>query len=278
MGPIFDHEQHQKHKFWNTAPVNPLAEAKKRGLAYTSRKPLMADSPFPFGEHLGKTMRQVPPDFLRWVDEQPWADTWHAWAPVRDYLQRHPLPEPKDELQARPVSIYVSPIRVDPGARGVFREGAARLYVAQEAHLEPLRCFAAGALDLRVDWMRAADATAPPHFLVTPEKQARALGLGAELVTLRQMDEHTWHWRRTHSGGTTAQPTGHEFVRIRPDGSQQCTKHCYATKKEADTAVNYLTEGRRQRRRQHPTYLRAYQCYRCGFWHITKQPLRGNDE
>lgn len=92
MGPIFDDNDRQKNKFWNTAPVNPLAEARKRGLAYTSRRPLMPESPFPFGEHLGKTMRQVPAAYLRWIDAQPWAGTWRLWLPVRDYLERFPLP------------------------------------------------------------------------------------------------------------------------------------------------------------------------------------------
>lgn len=270
MGPIFDHEQHQKHRFWNTAPVNPLAEAKKRGLAFTSRRPLMPESPFPFGEHLGKTMRQVPSWFLRWVDAQPWAATWRTWAPVRDYLERTPN-LPVSSSPSLPVSIYVSPIAVDPGARGIFKDGAARLYVAHDDHLEPLRCFAAGALDLWADWLRPADATAPPHFLLTPARQEHALAQGAEIVTRRQLDEHTWHWRRTHSAGSAAQPAGQTFMREMPDGELRCMKHCY-TKKEAETVINDRTEGRKHHRRNRPTYLRAYECPRCGHWHLTSQP------
>lgn len=280
MPALFDQSDHDKHRFWNTAPVDPLREAKKRGLAYTTARPLMPDSPFPFGEHLGKTMRQVPADFLRWVDAQPWAATWRAWQPVRDYLQRFPVGTPcvasvndreaSDAAQRVP-TIYVSPIAVDPGARGIFKDGAARLYVAHEAHLEHLRCFAAGALDLRADWLRPADATAPPHYLITPARQEHALGMGAELVTRRQVDEHTCHWRRTHGAATPSHPAGHAFMREMPDGTLQCTKHCY-TKREAETTINQRLEGRHRHRRNRPTYLRAYECPRCGHWHLTSKP------
>lgn len=277
MGPIFDHEQHQKHRFWNTAPVDPLAEAKKRGLAYTSRRPLMADSPFPFGDHLGKTMRQVPAAYLRWIDAQPWAATWRDWAPVHDYLERHPLPEPgTDNRELRTVSICVTTIEVHAHAKEVFKDGACRLYVPLEEQAPFLHAFAQGALDLRREWCRAADDTAPPHYLLTPERQNIALNAGAELVTRRQQAEHAWHWRRTH--GTA----GQVLVREMPDGRVQCLKHCYATKKDADTVVNRRTQGRHSYRHQRPAYLRSYECPRCGFWHLTskplQEPLRGNDE
>lgn len=282
MPALFDKSDHDKHRFWNTAPVNPLAEAKKRGLAYTSRRPLMPESAFPFGEHLGKTMRQVPHDYLRWIDAQPWASTWRLWLPVRDYLERFPLPSADGVMEngsdGKPttpplhhsmseVLICVSPIAVDPNARGVFKDGACRLYAPQEAHQPFLHAFAQGALDLRPDWLRHADDTAPPHYLLSPERQNRAIEAGAVLVTRRQADEHAWHWKRAHGA------SGMPFVRQMPDGTQRCTKHCYATEKEAQTVINQRTMGRRRVRHGRPTYLRSYLCPQCGFHHLTSQPL-----
>ena len=269
MGPIFDDNDRQKNKFWNTAPVNPLAEARKRGLAYTSRRPLMPESPFPFGEHLGKTMRQVPAAYLRWIDAQPWAGTWRLWLPVRDYLERFPLPEQQTEnSELRTVRLCVGPLEVDPRATGVFKDGACRLYAPQDDHQPFLHAFAQGALDLRPDWCRAADATAPPHYLLSPERQNMALDAGAELVTRRQLDEHAWHWRRHHGASGTV------FVREMPDGSKRCTKTCYATAKEAQTVINQRTQGRARYRHNRPEFLRHYPCPVCGFHHITSQPLR----
>ena len=265
MPAIFDQSDHDKHRFWNTAPVNPLAEAKKRGLAYTSRRPLMPESAFPFGEHLGKTMRQVPQDYLRWIDAQPWASTWRLWLPVRDYLERFPLPAAASPLLE--VSLCVSPIAVDPNARGVFKDGACRLYAPQDDHQPFLHAFALGALDLRPDWLRHADDTAPPHYLLSLERQNMALEAGAVLVSRREADEHAWHWKRAHGA------SGTPFVREMPDGSQRCTKHCYATEKEAQTVINQRTQGRRRVRHGRPTYLRSYLCPQCGFHHLTSQPL-----
>lgn len=269
MGRIFDHNDRQKNKFWNTAPVNPLAEARKRGLAYTSRRPLMPESPFPFGEHLGKTMRQVPAAYLRWIDAQPWASTWRLWLPVRDYLERFPLPEQRTEnSEPRTVQLCVGPLEVDPRATGVFKDGACRLYAPQDEHQPFLHAFAQGALDLRPDWCRAADATAPPHYLLSAERQNMALDAGAELVTRRQLDEHAWHWKRAHGS------TGTLLVREMPDGSQRCTKTCYASAKDAQTVINQRTQGRARYRHHRPTFLRHYPCPKCGFHHITSQPLR----
>lgn len=279
MSRIFDQSDRDKHRFWNTAPVNPLAEAKKRGLDYgRPGRALMPESPFPlFGPHLSKTMRQVPAEFLRWVEAQPWAASWPKWAPVRDYLQRFPLPEASTvnaeaEKSVRAPVIYVSTVEVHPGARGVFKHGAARLYVMHEDLRAHLLAFAGGALNLWPDWLRGADATAPPHFLLTPERQEQALGAGADLVTRREMDRHAWLWSRTHSAG------GQKLVREMPDGTTRCTKHCYADKKEAETVINQRTQGRANLRRNRPVFLRAYPCPECGFWHLTSRPLRGNDE
>ena len=49
-----------------------------------------------------------------------------------------------------------------------------------------------------------------------------------------------------------------------------CEKKGY-TKREADTAINCRTHGHQRNRPQH---LRAYECERCGQWHLTHQHFR----
>lgn len=46
----------------------------------------------------------------------------------------------------------------------------------------------------------------------------------------------------------------------------QCFKNQYQSKKDAQTALNYIM---RTRRRNRPEKLRIYHCH-CGFWHLTK--------
>lgn len=267
---IFDHTDHKKFSFWNTAPPDELAQAKKRGGVYRRNKPLMPDSPFPVGEHLGKTMRQVPPAFLRWVDAQPWADAWEIWQPVRNYLDRFPLPEPKGE----PVRVG---LYVDPAAAGLFKGGACCLHVTHEDHLPHLHAFADGALHLRREWFRPASQSSPPHYLLTPAQQETALGHGVELIDRRTMMNHVWLWQRDHG-----KPVPAVFDREMPDGTRRCTKHCYGSEHEANTTRDrILSDNRFARnpykarhqgaRRNTPDFLRSYYCERCGFWHLTRQ-------
>jgi hypothetical protein len=43
------------------------------------------DSPFPFGIHKGKPMRDVPCEYLDWLRGQSWLPKWRQ---VADYIER----------------------------------------------------------------------------------------------------------------------------------------------------------------------------------------------
>jgi hypothetical protein len=88
---IFNHDDWKRHQFWNTAPFDPLAEAKKTGQAHHARVTkgvLFPQSSMPLGLHVGKIMERVPPEYLLWVYEQHWSKA-SKWQPVRDYIDRH---------------------------------------------------------------------------------------------------------------------------------------------------------------------------------------------
>lgn len=51
-----------------------------------------------------------------------------------------------------------------------------------------------------------------------------------------------------------------------------CEKKPYRCKKDAVTAANYRTRGRIGMRHNRPTFLRAYDCPDCGYWHLTHKP------
>lgn len=51
-----------------------------------------------------------------------------------------------------------------------------------------------------------------------------------------------------------------------------CDKYPYRSKRDAVTAMNARTTGRRRIRRHRPAYLRIYECPLCGYWHLTHQP------
>jgi len=274
MSAIFDHHDREKHRFWNTAPVDPLALAKASGTPYLTGKPLMPESPMPVGEHVGKTMRQVPVEYLRWVNAQPWAKTWRHWAPVADYLERFPevvsssksqfsssesaeLETSNLKLGTAPLCLFVdtlTPCVPSPAWRWA---SYCRLYVADAAQESLLHAFALGALGLEKRWYQRG---ALPHYRLHESGQERALGHGAELADRAMAAQH----ERARQGPV--------FVRVLPDGTRQCTKHCYATLKEAQTIINERTKGRARYRHNRPVFLRAYPCPHCGFYHLTSKP------
>lgn len=88
----------KEHRFWNSAPYDPIAAARAEGRAHHSRVTrgvLFAQSAMPCGKHMGKIMERVPPADLLWIHKQPWAKSGR-WQPVWDYVERH-----LDDLQAR---------------------------------------------------------------------------------------------------------------------------------------------------------------------------------
>lgn len=265
MSAIFDHQDHEKHCFWNTAPADPVALAARAAVPYQRggrSRPLGPDDFMPVGEHVGKTMRQVPAAYLSWVNAQPWAATWRHWEPVAEYLTRHALPV--SETHSLTVSKSPSPVLFcdtltpctpEPGWRF---ESYSRLYTPSEDHGPYLHAFAIGALGLeRRHYQTPAGAL--PHYRLSEVGQERALSLGAELADRRTAQRHEWTLNRA------------PFVREMEDGSHRCTKHCYS-KIEAETARNDRLDGRKQRRNTRPASLRIYECPQCGFWHLTSKP------
>lgn len=265
MSQIFNQHDRERHRFWNTAPANPLALAKATGTPYLTGKPLMPESPMPVGEHVGKTMRQVPADYLRWVNAQPWAATWRHWAPVADYLKRFPdvigtpcvASDASTDTAQRVPTIFVDTLTPCAPSPAWRFESFCRLHVA-DAALEPwLHAFALGALGLEKRWYQRGGL---PHYRLSEAGQERALGAGAELADRATAAQH----ERARQGPV--------FMREMPDGRRQCTKHCYADLKEAQTVINEHTQGRHRYRHNRPTFLRAYPCPHCGFYHLTSKP------
>ena len=90
-GPIFDHEDLKKRKFWETAPFDPIAHAKQTNQPHYSRVTrgvLFDQSVMPLGIHLGKIMERVPADYFLWLREQNWAAS-EKWKAVMDYVDRN---------------------------------------------------------------------------------------------------------------------------------------------------------------------------------------------
>lgn len=89
------------HRFWNTAPVDPIKAALLDGRPHYNRvlgRVLMPDSFMPVGEHREKTMRNVPAEYYRWLLGQAWFGKSEKWAAVRDYLDRFPVEPDKGDV------------------------------------------------------------------------------------------------------------------------------------------------------------------------------------
>lgn len=242
-------EQMDREQFWLTAPVDPVAQAKANRVPHYNRamgRVLMPQSHMPIGEHTGKIMAEVPASYLAWVNAQPWAATWPHWQPVADYLSRHPFA--LENALHPPQLIFVSdPIATVPDE--TWRWTSCIRLTALRDHEAELHAFAIGALNLRRDWARPASRDGPVHYRLTLRQGSRARYHGA------------WHIAQS------PKERAEHFHRLREDGSATCTKHCYATETEA----NDVARDRLRARRGRPAHLRAYECPKCGFWHLTKQ-------
>lgn len=242
-------EQRREH-FWRTAPVDPVALAKDAGVSHFNRalgRALMPQSHMPIGTHAGKIMAEVPADYLAWVQAQPWAASWPAWAPVADYLDRHPL---TTENTGWPqYVVFASPLIATPPSPEWRWDTFAQLTGLRD-HEDKLHAFAVGALNMSHRWAIPATKDEPLHYRLSPKRRFTAISLGAfELQPgLKARTQH--------------------FQRLRESGNCNCTKHAYADETEAQRSMDAILNGPRRNR---PDYLRAYQCPACGFWHLTKQ-------
>lgn len=259
-----DGDQRRRERFWNTAPPDPVKLAKQAGMPHYNRplgQVLMPQSSMPIGPHAGKIMSEVPAEWLAWVNTQPWSANWHHWQPVRDYIERHPIGimDPADLTQPDPVHIwptggviYVTELYDCPPTEDWKWPQFAELTCHRD-HEDKLHAFAEGALGLRPVWFQAR-AGERRHYRLTWQRRLDALRAGATELPRNRREQAQY------------------FQRLREDGSTTCTKKCFATKKDAETSINRRLEPARGFRRNTPVYLRAYECPRCGFWHLTRQP------
>ena len=261
-----DGDQRRRERFWRTAPPDPIRLAKQAGLPHYNRalgQVLMPQSAMPIGAHAGKIMSAVPADYLAWVNVQPWDAAWPAWAPVRDYIERHPvgIMSADDATQPDPVHlwpaavVYVSPLMSCPPTSEWRWTEFAEL-TGHPDHEDKLHAFAAGALGLLPRWFQTIGGESR-HYRLTATRRLNAIQAGAAVLP------------------PSRKAQAMHFQRLREDGTATCTKHCYPSKKDADTVANERSTGRQYIRRNRPeVHLRSYECPRCGFWHLTKQPPR----
>lgn len=254
--------ERRKRLFFESAPPDPTAQARKAGRAHFNRSlhaVLMPQSVMPIGPHTGKLMERVPHDYLAWVQSQPWAAHWHPWHPVADYLTRFPLnqePGTRNQEPLWPSHICtVTPMQPCPPTQEWNYPEHALLRCHRDGwlHEDKFHTFALGALGLRPPWFD----TKLQAYRLTFQKRLDAIRLGAgELApSVRQP-------------GTRNQEPG-TFHRLTTDGKPLCTKHHYPTKADADIVAAQRMKSRHNR----PVMLRSYHCPDCGLHHLTSKPL-----
>jgi len=260
MAGIFHNEtddERRKRLFFESAPPDPTQQAKKAGMGHFNRSlhdVLMPQSAMPIGPHTGMLMERVPADYLAWVQAQPWAAHWHPWHPVADYLARFPNQEQgtrnKEHLWPSHI-VFVSPMQACAPSKDWHHPQHALLTCHPDTflHEDKYHTFALGALGLRPVWYDAK----LKAYRLTAQKRWQAIQAGAAEVKSRN----------TGASHLT-------FERVDASGQTRCTKHCYATEHEAQVEITRILTSRRRHR---PDYLRAYECPRCRFWHLTRQKL-----
>ena len=245
---IFDHNDRKRHKFWNTAPTDGRARANKAGVGYFPRgRALMPPSPMPIGEHAGKTMRQVPLDYLAWVNTQPWSQQWSDWQPIADYLERFPLPEKSLEAATETRLVFVEPLCPSVVCADWRFPQMSRLTGSPGAET-CLHAFAVGALALSRSWFRERQRGEPcGHYQLSPSVFALACERGAVILTTqRERDDHN----------------AAHFAHLR---DRPCTLQGY-TEDEAAAAIAKNNHG--FRRHKGSRDLTMFTCDLCGFVHL----------
>ena len=191
-----------KWKTFNGPQVDPTRQAKKHGTPYHARRSMTADGGrilrpddfMPIGPHAGKHLRAVPPDYLLWVNQQPWSRDWHLWQPVAQFIESY-ITCDRETSDAIPVPtgplIYVDPVQQWPTNIACFKAGSSHLHTLP-GYLDYLETFALGALWLQPNWLQNKET---PHFDLTIAKHQQAIRLGAVEISRRQMGEHLRIWR-----------------------------------------------------------------------------------
>jgi len=217
------------------APPDPVAAKKAVGGTHYNAAlgtALMPTSQMSVGEHMGKIMSEVPRPYLAWVNAQPWAAFWHQWAPVAAYLTRHPVSSV--DLIDLPEHLIV----LSPGNK----------LCCQPGHEDKLHAFARGALNLRRSRFQPRVGFKPPHYpLICVPEQHSAIMNGA--------------WRLTK--GTLTQFLSDWEAHLRT-----CTKHCYASEKDAQKEADSQNQINARRNGWHP--LETVYCELCELWHLQR--------
>jgi len=217
-------EQRRKEKFWRTPVPDPTRRPAQAGVPYHARRSitrdgtrvLMPDDFMPIGPHAGKHLRAVPPDYLLWVNQQPWSRDWHHWQPVAHFIENYITCDPDTSesihVPTGPL-IFVDPVQVWPTQIACFKNGTSHLHTLP-GYLDYLQTFALGALRLRPDWFQNKET---PHFDLTIAKHQQAISLGAVEIPRQKMLEHIALWRqfRDSRPKPTPDPSTHPRLKNR---------------------------------------------------------------
>lgn len=196
-----DDRDRRRFRLFNGPQPDPTRQGKRSDVPYFRKghgRILGPDDFMPVGEHAGKHLRAVPPEFLLWVDQQPWSTTWAPWEAVHSYIERYILSDPETAagiaLPVGPV-IFVDSLRQWPTSIPCFKAGSAHLHTLPGFE-DFLHAFAVGALHLKTAWFQHEPGKLP-HYDLTVSKHASALQHGAQIITDTQLIEHRTQWR-TH--------------------------------------------------------------------------------
>lgn len=180
-GELHDRDRRRWRTF-NGPQRDPTRAGKASDTPYFRRghdRLLGPDSFMPVGEHAGKHLRACPPDYLLWVDTQPWSQTWTPWAPVHDYIQRYILPDPET---AAAIALPPDPI--------IYLTEAGLLHTLP-GHEDLLHAFAVGAINFKTLLYQKGT---PPHYPLPPSKTALALRHGAHPIDRETFHQHKGQW------------------------------------------------------------------------------------
>ena len=233
--------QQAREDFYQSGPpLDPIAMHKEHGGAHYNRAlgtTLMPTSHMSVGEHMGKTMTAVPPEYFAWVNNQKWAKYWHQWQPVADYLDRHPVSSLY--LKFIPANVIV----VSPGGR----------LSCPPKHEDKLHAFVAGALRLQRFQFTEKRRLIPPSYFLSAAHHAAAFRHGAHPLNPHELGVFLSSWE---------------------ENLKACTRHCYGTEAEAAAEAARLNP---RRQREHKPLLRAVYCDPCALWHITSTQAPDSD-
>lgn len=180
-GQLGDRDRRRWRTF-NGPQIDPTRQGKKSDTPYFRRgqnRILGPDDFMPTGEHAGKHLRAVPPEYLLWIDQQPWSRQWAPWEAVHSYIERYILP---DAETAAAINLPVGPI--------IFVTEAGLLHTLP-GYEDMLHAFAVGAINFKTLLYQKGPL---PHYPLPPSKQAAALHHGAHPIDRETFHHHKAQW------------------------------------------------------------------------------------